>query len=640
MCGIIGLLSKRPSKSEDLSITASTMIDSVRHRGPDGQGIWVSKQENCALGHARLAIIDLTNEGRQPMVSHNGNLVLTMNGEIYNYVEMRHELEHVGIGFRGTSDTEVLLAAIEKWGIEAALRRTNGMFALAVLDLATYKLWLGRDRVGKKPLYFINDPSLLVFSSEIKGILAVPDIDVTISKQALADYLSLGYVVGPNTIYSEINEVPPGSLLEFDLKTQSLRESIYWHFPEQTSMDLTPLEIRDETEKRLFNSIKLRLRADVPVGVFLSGGIDSGLITAMAAQMIDRPLKTFTVGFDDSTFDETRLAREVARRYHTEHHEIRIGLDVKNLLPHIVRAYDEPFADPSALPTFAVSKLAASYVKVVLNGEGSDELFGGYRRIFAMRLLEQARPFIDRLPQGMFDSMLKNFPIPQKFRSIYSWLYRFTRAAQQDEHTRYIQWTTDGFSENEKKLLLGETIYLKTVPTHRVLNERMLSYAGLEPLAGFMAQDFLVGMTDCLLPKIDIATMSYGLESRSPFLDYNLVQWIAQVDKLQLLAGLKTKPILRTIGEKYLPPAITKAPKRGFEIPLVRWMKHDLYSMVVDTCFSEKSLLFSIFEKQAVLNILNRHLPMDDERWAKRMWILFILAAWGETLRENRLCIS
>ena len=637
MCGIAGIRVRPSFRDEGLSEKVGSMVRAIRHRGPDGLGVWTDPQGCVALGHARLAIIDLSDEGKQPMVSQSGNLVLTLNGEIYNYVEMRSELLKAGVRFRGTSDTEVLLEAMDRWGIEPAVARSRGMFALAVWDVSQKCLWLARDRVGKKPLYIREDADTFMFASEIKGILAVPGVKVNISQQSVSDYLSLGFIAGRDTIYREIREIGPGTLVRVEFDSRALQEKPYWQFPNDASLLLGPEEIQEGTERRLSEAIRLRLRADVPVGIFLSGGIDSGLITALAANQSAESLKTFTVSFGTSAFDESGLARLVARRYGTDHHEIRLDPNLEDILPKVVRAYDEPFADPSALPTYAISGEASKHVKVVLNGEGSDELFGGYRRIYAMRLLEKFQFILRRLPQGALQSLLRTLPAPKGSRNAYSFLHRFARAAQADPQTRYLLWSSDGFDEAEKQRLKRTHGVVSVRPTAQVLRERLTHYSALPPLAGFMALDFLVGMTDCLLPKIDVATMAHGLEGRSPFLDQELVEWVAGIDKSALLAGRNTKPVLRAIARRYLPPEVVSAPKRGFEIPLVRWMTHDLYAMVRDICGSEGSLLFDLFDRSEIMAILDRRVPIDDERWAKRMWVLFMLASWGVYVHEDRL---
>ena len=518
MCGIAGIQVRSSSfRGEGLSEIVVSMVRAIRHRGPDGMGVWNDPQGFAALGHARLAIVDLSDEGRQPMVSQSGNLVLTFNGEMYNYVEMRRDLAKAGVRFRGTSDTEVLLEAMDRWGIEDALVRCRGMFALAIWDAGKKCLWFARDRVGKKPLYLYEGANYLLFASEIKGILAVPGVKVSISQQSLSDYLSLGFVMGQDTIYREISEVRPGTLVRVGMDAGDRHEKPYWQFPNDASRILSAEDIQEETERRLSDAIRIRLRADVPVGIFLSGGIDSGLITALAANQSAERLQTFTVSFGASAFDESELARIVARRYGTDHHEIRLDPDLEDILPKVVRAYDEPFADPSALPTYAISAEASKHVKVVLNGEGSDELYGGYRRIYAMRLAEKLQLVLRRLPRGVVRSLLRALPTPRGSRNAYSFLHRFVRAAQADPQTRYLLWSSDGFDDAEKQRLKRAGSADSVHPTAQVLREHLARYSALPPLAEFMALDFLVGMTDCLLPKIDVATMAHGLEGGPPF---------------------------------------------------------------------------------------------------------------------------
>lgn len=638
MCGIAGIYLRSASSADQLAENVTGMTRAIRHRGPDGQGIWMDPHGRLALGHVRLAIVDLSEEGRQPMVSHSGNFVLTFNGEIYNHIELREELAGLGVQFRGSSDTEVLLEAVERWGLEKALQRSRGMFALALWDKSNKLLWLARDRVGKKPLYIYRDNNSVMFASEIKSILKSSNISVQLSRKSLSDYLTLGFVIGPKTIYEEIFEIRPGTIVGIGEDLIVQQEIIYWSFPNQASNIYTHEAIQEETTRLLNESIRLRLRADVPVGVFLSGGIDSGLITALAAEQSPQPLQTFTVSFGTSSFDESSLARLVADRYKTEHREIRLNPDIQELLPKVVRTFDEPFADPSAFPTYAISHEASKYVKVILNGEGSDELFGGYRRTYAMRWFQKFQFLFRVLPKNTLQKLVKILPQPSGFRNAYSFLHRFARAAQRDPQTRYLLWSSDGFEEDEKNDLCKETSEMGTLlPTAQILKEKFLHYSRLQPLPEFMALDFLVGMADCLLPKIDMATMAHGLEGRSPFLDHELVQWVAGLDKTVLLSGGGTKPVLRSIAKRYLPMEIVSAPKRGFEIPLVRWMKHDLYDMARDICVAEDSILFDLFDRTQVMAIVNRSLPLEDERWAKRLWILFMLASWGKYAHEDSL---
>jgi asparagine synthase (glutamine-hydrolysing) len=638
MCGIAGIYFRSERNFQELRSQIESMTNTISHRGPDGKDHWINSELTLALGHRRLSIVDLSDEGRQPKSSRSGNYIITFNGEIYNYIEIRTELVKNGINFKGSSDTEVLIEAIEFWGIKNALIRARGMFAIGVWDVRNRSLWLARDRVGKKPLYYFHDPNSFIFASEIKAILKVPSVKTTISNQSVSNFLSLGYVTGTDTIYKEISELEPGTILHVDLSAGENKKYRYWSFPNTADEKISQSEIIEQVEYRLNESIKLRLRADVPVGVFLSGGIDSGLITALAAAQSAVPLKTFTVSFGTSVFDESELARMVAKRYGTEHTEIRLNPDIKDLLPKVVRSFDEPFADPSAFPTYAISQEASKYVKVVLNGEGSDELFGGYRRIQAMRIIEKLQPVLSFLPGKTLSTITKLLPEPKTFRTKYSFLHRFARAAQLDPYLRYLVWSSDGFSTQDKKQL-NFTSSTEILDAEEQLRERFSEYAAMKPLPQFMALDFLVGMTDCLLPKIDIATMAHGLEGRSPFLDQEFVYWVAGLNKNNLLKGTNSKPVLRAIAEKYLPKEIVYATKRGFELPIEQWMRHDLYDMVYDICASNNSILFDLFDRKKIFSILDRTQVKDFDRWSKKIWILFMLASWKLYIYdENTVC--
>ena len=627
MCGIVGIHFNEQRGLQELSSYVDSMSKAINHRGPDGQGQWINHDNTLALGHRRLSILDLSDEGRQPKLCHSGTYVITFNGEIYNYIEIRGELISLGIAFKGSSDTEVLIEAIDHWGFKEALKRIRGMFAVGVYDIRNNILWLARDRIGKKPLYYYQDHQSFIFASEIKGILAVASVQVSISNQAISDFLSLGYIIGKETIYNEILELEPGTILRFDLNTAETKKHKYWEFPTQSQEILSQPQIIEQVEKRLKESIRLRLRSDVPVGVFLSGGIDSGLITALAASESAIPLKTFTVSFGASVFDESSLARMVAARYGTEHTEIKLEPDIEQLLPRVVRSFDEPFADPSAFPTYAISQEASKYVKVVLNGEGSDELFGGYRRIQAMRIIQKIQGGLNFLPENTLKIITNLLPEPKGFRTKYSFLHRFARAAQLDPYLRYLVWSSDGFNSEDKK----ELKFIKssvTLDIREQLSERFFEYSKLKPLPQFMALDFLVGMSDCLLPKIDISTMAHGLEGRSPFLDQEFVFWVASLEKENLLKGMNSKPVLRAIAQKYLPKEIVHATKRGFELPVQQWMRYDLYDMVYDICSSKNSILFDLFDKKEIYSILNRKNVKNFDHWSKKVWILFMLASW------------
>lgn len=624
MCGIAGcfIFDGTSSGSHD---TVAKMIGCLSHRGPDGEGLWCNEDRSVCLGHRRLAIIDLGVQGAQPMCSRNGRYSLSYNGEIYNFVEIRSALEKLGIEFKGYSDTEVLLLAIQEWGVECTLDRIVGMFAFALWDSQTKKLYLVRDRAGKKPLYYLDNRGQLLFASELKSFRSVPGLQLSISTTAIYHYLSLSYVPAPMTVYKEIKEIPPGHVMVWDKCGHSETRS-YWQTFFGTGPRLSLEEAAETADHYLNEAVKIRLRADVPVGVFLSGGIDSGLITAIAARNSTLPVKTFSATFGDSQFDESALARQVAERYGTDHHELRLSPKLDDLLPRVARAFDEPFGDPSAVPTYAISEAAAQHVKVILNGEGSDELFGGYRRHYAVKLFDQITPLVKLLPHSVWRELHAMLPQPKGFRSRYAFIYRFLRGFGVTQYQRYLLWGADGFEEEEKQLLFGGDIPIQ--PTSEYLASHFMALPEDNTLHHFMALDFLSGMADVLLVKMDIATMAHSLEARSPFLDHRLINWANSLDRRDMLRGWQTKPVLRYLAKCYLPDDIVYAPKRGFELPVVEWMRGSLRDLVHDACLNKKSIILDMFENNWVRELLEGRLPMDHERRAKRCWLLLMLALW------------
>ena len=622
MCGVAGILSRegRPSIAENLSL----MTGSLRHRGPDGFGKWVDKKQRCALGHCRLSIIDLSSSGSQPMHSSSERYVLTFNGEIYNYIELRNALLSHGISFKGHSDTEVLLEAIGLWGITEAFTRVVGMFACGVWDSEERRLFLIRDRMGKKPLFYSLQNGALWFASEIKSLKTLNNLKFSVSLEAVSHYLSLTFIPSPMTIFSEVMEVPAATIMTFD---QNLNQSQnqYWHY---RSESLVPV-IADQSEKQLESllrkSVCQRMRADVPVGVFLSGGLDSGLLTALASETSPTPIKTFSAVFESDAFDEAPMARMVAERYGTDHHEFLLKPELQDLLPVIANAFDEPFADPSAIPTFVISQNAAEHVKVVLNGEGSDELFCGYRRHQAIYLLHIFAVLNSVMPDFVWKKLHDLIPEPKKFRSAYSFLHRFLGGISKAPSDRYLSWGADGFSQEEKIHWFLEDDFANTA---EYLDSRFSSLPSRGLMDDFLEIDFVCAMSDGLLTKIDISTMAHGLEGRSPFLDHRLVDWASSLDKSGVTSLIKTKPLIRSLAKKYLPKEIVDAPKRGFEIPLVDWTSGPLNQMIGDLCLSKNGIVLEFFENKHLTSLFEAKDSQNSYKIAKKKWILLMLALW------------
>ena len=607
------------------------MVESQVHRGPDDHGVWIDPAGIVSLGHCRLAIIDLSPRGRQPMISSCGRYVVVLNGEIYNYLELKDLLRQEGVGFQGSSDTEVLLAGISAWGLEVTLERVIGMFAIGLWDTQDRKLYLVRDRAGKKPLYYLKKGDELYFASEMKAFKALEDISLSVSEGEIYQYLTFGYIPSPRTVYREVEEVRAGHYLVVGGKEGPV-EHRYWSLPKRdNNLKLDFREAVEETERILKEAVKIRLRTHVPLGCFLSGGVDSGLLTAFASLQMGEKLRTFTVSLEDDRMDESGSAELVARRYATDHHVLRVRADAENNLFELIKAYDEPFADPSAIPSLCVSAEARKHVKVVINGEGGDELFGGYRRHLAMK-------FSDKVPSWFSFLTRINLPQPKVYRSPYAFAHRFLRGLDKDPYDRYIAWCVDGFSEGEK-----ERLY-KILPENRrspkdILRQKETDLTAEDPFSRFVAWDFVLNMHDDMLVKMDIATMAHGLEGRNPFLDHRLIEWAFRIPKQILLKGFHTKPILRAIARKYLPREVSTAPKRGFEIPIIEWLRRDLYGLVRDVCLARRGIVVELFDRSYLEDLLAERLPLDPDRWSRRVWMILILALWGE-MNENSVCMS
>jgi len=626
MCGIAGLWIRGGAPRESLQALACRMAAMLEHRGPDGRGWWCDPVVGVGLGHTRLSVIDLSETGDQPMVDHSGSTLIVFNGEIYNYLELRAALELDGVKFRGASDTEVLLALYAERGPDC-VRELRGMFAFCIWDGAKRRLVLARDRVGKKPLYYwAPDSRTLYFGSEIKAVRAATPVDPGLDTAALNDYLRFGFVGGTRTIYRGIREVPPGHLI-VATDPAELHPTPYWQ-PKWTPKKRINLhEAVEETGILLRESVNLRLRADVPVGVLLSGGIDSGLIASFAARQTGTKCKTFSVGFEDALLDERQLARAVAQRYATDHHEVLLSPDVSGLIPKIAWHYDQPFADASAVPTFAVAEYASRHVKVVLTGDGGDESFAGYRRDLSAALLAVLTRLAGERVLTRTSRILRQLlPAPRAHRDPYALGYRFIRGMSAGEIARMVVWSSDGFSD-EERALLGQA-----PGPHReesgAFESLQTSVCGLGLLDRTLALDLLWILPYDLLVKMDIATMAHGLEARSPFLDQELVQWAAGLPESVRLGGTQTKPILRRLAQPYLPKVVSRGPKKGFEVPLYRWVSRDLKEFRDDLVLSPNGLLASMFDRARLERMLRGPVRGSRVRWAQLSWILIMLAAW------------
>ena len=645
MCGIAGIWG---SVSQ---ARLRGMTDRLAHRGPDAEGFWIrgapadsaspasgDKQQHertsttIGFGHRRLAIIDCAG-GVQPL-SDRGSTVC-FNGAIYNFEELRRQHADSGYPFETRSDTETILSTYAANADDDAgfVRALRGMYAFALWDEARQRLWLARDPVGKKPLYYAHDSNEFLFASELPALLAGMRSTPAIRTSAIDTYLAWGCIPNPDTIYEGVYSLHPGEVMAVECGRIVARTQ-YTDWLPIDEPDFEPLETPDDILATLKEAVRIRLRADMPVGAFLSGGIDSGLITALASELTGRPIKTITVGFAEQAFDERPLAREVARRYNTDHEEIVLDFDVRRDLPDIAAAYGQPYGDSSAIPSFYVAKAARSHVKVVLNGDGGDELFGGYRRHIAARLYDKLPGSGSALLQAVGGMLCRVLPTPRGYRSRYAFLHRFLRGVSAPTADRLFAWMLDGLTRDELASARRDgnggngaiDSWLDVLVHHGLQPARRAS-----TLDSMLAIDRRTVLPYDLLVKMDVACMRAGLEARSPLLDRALIAGMSSWSGRRLLAGRDTKPVLRSIARRYLPEAVCRAPKRGFEIPLVHWLSHELKPMASDVILSRGGILEEHFNRGWLEKLVSQQGEWDPARWSRRMYQLLMLGLWDET---------
>ncbi|HEV2185627.1 MAG TPA: asparagine synthase (glutamine-hydrolyzing) [Stellaceae bacterium] len=627
MCGIAGvLLPQATLPRSEIEARLWAMTESVRHRGPDDQEIWTDGL--AGLIQARLAIIDLSDAANQPISSQDGSVWLTFNGEIYNFADIRKELEALGYVFRSRGDAEVIANGWHAWG-PRVLDRMRGMFALALWDRRTRKLVLARDRVGKKPLYYAPTKSGLLFGSEIKAILTWPGVPRTPNLTAIDRYLSLQYVPGPETAFAGIYRVPPAHYLvvspDLEGNWRDIEPVRYWRLPEPraAATRVNAAELQRELVEKLEESVRLRMIADVPLGAFLSGGIDSSSVVAMMARNASGPVKTFSIGFTSKQYDETRYARMVAERYATEHEELIVEPDAVAILPKLVWHYGEPFADPSAVPTYYVSEMARRKVTVALNGDGGDEAFFGYRRYQAMGYLTQ----LDRMPGWGREGLAALLSLAPhrlqrrlRLRQIRDVLLEDPRRPSQ----RYGR-TIAFFSDRDKASGYGEAMGERGEGSALDLLEPYFTEAG-GLVAGANWADFHTYLPDDLLVKVDVASMAHGLEARSPLLDHELFEWAARIPTdIRMHGGLKG--LFKAAMAPHLPAAILKRRKMGFGIPIDQWFRGELKELAYEVLLSRSARERGLLRPDYVQSLLDQHCSGSHNHHT-RLWALLMLELW------------
>lgn len=566
MCGITGVFSFDRTQEIDNNVIRN-MTNSISHRGPDGEGIFTNK--NVGLGHRRLSIIDLTT-GDQPMFSHNKDIAIVFNGEIYNYVEIKEELIKSGYSFTTTSDTEVIIYAYKKWG-KKCLEKFNGMWAFALWDTINEELFISRDRLGEKPLYYALYKHFFIFGSELKSLFSF-GVPKEINSELYELYLSLSYIPTPFTFYKNCCELEPGSYIS--VSTGGHKINKYWDIPQPDESTFFKDEklVFDKFSEMLLDSVKIRMRSDVPFGAFLSGGLDSSSIVSLMSKISESPVQTFTIGAEEKSYDESGLARVVSERYGTNHHQlIPQPENVEYFLDKIVYHYDQPFGKPSAIPTGIISKCAQQHVKMVLTGDGGDEALSGYPTNFVERYSNYPG-FVNFMILNFFTPLLSLLSVPLKSTMRYS-MNRFKRIAYTSalpfEH-RLQYKISYGEPLLTKKLLAG----LKGIMTiEEFIKEVFNKCTFTDSFYKRMYYDLKILLPSEMLTKVDRMSMAYSLETRVPFLDHRLVEFLCVVDKRIKIEFIRTKSILRNTIGKNLPGIILRKPKKGFTIPLREWFR-------------------------------------------------------------------
>jgi len=639
VCGIAGFLDARSTlNADELAATGAAMAATLRHRGPDGSGVWTDPAVGVSLAHRRLAILDLSPAGRQPMVSSCGRLVLTYNGEIYNHAELRDALVAAGRPFRGHSDTEVLVEACAEWGVETALGRLNGMFAFAVWDRATRTLVLARDRIGIKPLYWARFGELFLFGSELKALRAHGGWTPEIDRDSLAAFIRYSHVPAPYSIYRRVSKLPPGHLLVLP-HSGAPEVRPYWDARQVAAaaaanrLDISEAEAVDGLESLLRDAVGRHMAADVPLGALLSGGIDSSLVVALMQAQSSRPVNTYTIGFAEPRYDEARHARAVAAHLGAAHTELYVAPDhALEIIPELPRWYDEPFADSSQIPTLLLSKLTRGHVTVALSGDGGDELFGGYKKYYRARALAQAGRYLPMPLRGamaaaarwvlagnaMLCGVLPVFLRPGLSLSRVSELtHAFAAVTEGDLYRQVVSTPEDPAA---------------VIPGARERPDLLQDATAGASLPDFMERigclDMTTRLPDGILTKVDRASMAFGLEVRVPLLDHRIVEYVWRLTPALKYAGAgENKRLLRQVLYRHVPRALVDRPKRGFAVPVKVWLRGPLRPWAEELLDEQRLAEDGFFNPTLVRARWREHLAGSHNR-QRLLWCVLMFQQW------------
>lgn len=671
MCGIVGAFApSRRASSEHLSVVVGRMSDRLIHRGPDDGGLWADEESGVALGHRRLSIVDLTAEGRQPMHASGGRYAIVFNGEIYNFEDLRKDLinEDPSLRFRGTSDTEVMLAAFSKWGISKSLKSFNGMFAFALWDRQERRLFLGRDRLGEKPLYYGWVGGIFVFGSELKALRAVPGGDCELDRKSLALYMRYSCVPSPRSIYRGIYKLPPGCLLTLTADQAAGTDGFspyslpswsggkwgpvpYWSASRAVVDGISrpfvgsAQDARAALQPLLADAVKLRMRADVPLGAFLSGGIDSSTIVALMQAQSARPVKTFTIGFGEDSYDEADWARAVARRLGTDHSELYVtAQDAMAVIPLLPQIYDEPFADASQIPTFLVSRATRAHVTVALTGDGGDELFGGYTRYLRGQEIWSKVGWIPPSARKLLARILR-IGSPETWDRCTPFLMPFlSRNGAQGSIGDMVYKTADVLDLKDFDGLYRRLVSEWQFPSAVVRGATDSVEEGwgvgtpntvLSPAQKMMFYDLSGYLPDDILVKVDRASMAVSLEGRVPFLDHRVVEFAWSLPLSQNMSGGEGKRVLRAILGQTLPQELIQRPKMGFALPIDSWLRGPLRDWAESLLGERRLRDEGFFDPDPVRRMWSEH-QAGRRNWHGKLWCVLMFQAWLESETSRR----
>ncbi len=651
MCGICGEIGSNNTSTKPETIRRMCKV--LAHRGPDDVGMVFMKGSQyveaehpstfpldqnvfeVALGHRRLSIIDLSKAAHQPMCNEDGKIWIVFNGEIYNFKELRTILDQKGHFFKSRSDTEVILHAYEEWGVEC-LNLLRGMFAFAIWDSNLHRLFMARDRLGKKPLVYYEQDGRFAFASEMKALLQLSGFKRKVNDIAIHHYLTYQYVPSPDTIFEGIKKLPPAHYLLYD-RDGNLKVERYWklHFNgnSQPCSDITELGVRIRTE--LEESVKLRLISDVPLGAFLSGGVDSSLVVGIMAKLSGKPVKTFSIGFKEKEFNELSYARLVSQHFGTDHHEFIVEPNAIEILPKLVWYYNEPFADSSAIPTYYVAGMTKDYVKVVLTGDAGDENFAGYPRYLRSKWVSLFSKTPQKMRRDLLPPVLKGIAQLHWRETTFNRLADFVESISSHQGKNYAEQVKIFNAEEKENLYTSE--FIQAAKEADSVNYLLGKFeeAGTENLIEqLLYLDINTYLPEDLLVKMDIATMANSLEARVPFLDHQLMEFVATIPSNLKLRGTVAKYILKQSYKDFLPEAIFKRRKMGFGVPVSRWFRNELKDYIYEILLDRRTLDRGYFKREGVERLLNDHIALRYDHSA-RIWALLFLEVWFRVFSDR-----